>query len=519
MAIRICCPHCRKSLLAPDAKPARKGKCPGCGSEFLVANAVVEDGEAPAFRLETQREQNAEQNIRGAKSSSQDPHVSAKVTATDVGVTGNEHLAKAGLEKLKTPPNVEETPKVKGAKHRLTKSRAFAIGVATVAIIALTLWYANWTLSRPNFVSDDDSGLKKDEPRESESDLDGQNKSSADAATAVRQPLTDSLQKRGLPLSESGQSQLAEGQSLLLNYFDSTRLLLRRSSINDVMREFPSVVLDSGASSPEINYAEYRRSDLFGAISFSFLDGKLFGVVTWNVASLRDQAARWESGFKGAPGRLGPPDFHTPASEKSGESVSWELPEHGLSVDVRELRGSELYKSITSVTVAQERDEYLKRLKSTVQKAKLPANKARSEEKNAEQKKAAPATVANSAVADTPKRSLGVETAFSGEWKSPSGSLILAVDDGTKLRLTLETKDPNLKSLEGELARSGDKYKDRDVLRGVLLVAYKDDPLSESDVVNYRQLNVKRAFITDEGSLRLLSEKVFWGLERTGIAP
>ncbi len=149
-------------------------------------------------------------------------------------------------------------------------------------------------------------------------------------------------------------------------------------------------------------------------------------------------------------------------------------------------------------------------LELTGQSPKLSADRTKNAVKDLEQEKVNRMPVANSAVAETPKRSLGVETAFSGNWESPSGSTVLAVDDGTKLRLTLETKDPNLKSLDGELTRSGDKYKDRDVLRGVLRVAYKDDPLSESDVVNYRQLNVKRAFITDEGSLRLLSEKVFW---------
>ncbi len=60
MAVKVCCPQCKRSLFAPDAKPARKGKCPKCGSEFLVSSAVVSDSAKPAFTLDTNRESRSE---------------------------------------------------------------------------------------------------------------------------------------------------------------------------------------------------------------------------------------------------------------------------------------------------------------------------------------------------------------------------------------------------------------------------------------------------------------------------
>ncbi len=55
MAVKVCCPSCNKSLLAPDAAPSRKGKCPQCGSEFQVANAVLSNSVEPEFKLDTGR--------------------------------------------------------------------------------------------------------------------------------------------------------------------------------------------------------------------------------------------------------------------------------------------------------------------------------------------------------------------------------------------------------------------------------------------------------------------------------
>ncbi len=55
MAVKVCCPSCNKSLLAPDAAPSRKGKCPQCGSEFQVASAVLSDSVEPEFKLDTGR--------------------------------------------------------------------------------------------------------------------------------------------------------------------------------------------------------------------------------------------------------------------------------------------------------------------------------------------------------------------------------------------------------------------------------------------------------------------------------
>ncbi len=103
--------------------------------------------------------------------------------------------------------------------------------------------------------------------------------------------------------------------------------------------------------------------------------------------------------------------------------------------------------------------------------------------------------------------------AFSGIWKSGNGATYALTDDGTTVAIKLKSEEGKVRQLEGTLTRTGDKWKEHDVLKGSLDIVFEDDPLNKGLKGNVRKLLVTRAVFNDEKTFRLIFKSVIWNAQ------
>lgn len=106
-----------------------------------------------------------------------------------------------------------------------------------------------------------------------------------------------------------------------------------------------------------------------------------------------------------------------------------------------------------------------------------------------------------------------IKGAFSGVWKSVNGATYALSDDGTTVAIKLKSEEGKVRQLEGTLTRTGEKWKEHDVLKGSLDVVFEDDPLNKGLKGNVRKLVVTRAVFNDEKTFRLIFKSVIWNAQ------
>ncbi len=157
MPIKVCCPSCNKSLLAPDNCAGRNGKCPHCGATFLFPTAA-NAAEEQCFTLDVGRQTGPEAHGSGQKTRSQgecDAAVACnmndeltspptpraqnsggKLPHDSVGTPSSTVPAPVATERqINSPPQ-----RIKRDLSRLTKAAAMLMGFVSVVVLASAAW-------------------------------------------------------------------------------------------------------------------------------------------------------------------------------------------------------------------------------------------------------------------------------------------------------------------------------------------------------------------------------------------